>query len=225
MNAIVFDAVGTLLVPARPVAAVYAETANRFGIELDVPAIADRFRTAFHQEEAIDAASGWRVDEDREFRRWRSIVAMVLPGCPEACFRNLYDYYAEPEAWTLSEGVAETLSGLTERGWILGMASNLDHRLTKIVAGIAELRPLGDRIAISSQLGYRKPHPAFFAAVAAMMRCPPGCITFVGDDLRNDYEGASQAGFRAILYDPENRHSGVSLRIESISDLGSRFPH
>ena len=89
VRAVVFDAVGTLITPDPPAPAVYAEVGRKFGSRLGVEVIAARFRAAFRAEEDADRAAGWRTDEDREERRWRTIVAATLDDVSERdiCFR------------------------------------------------------------------------------------------------------------------------------------------
>ena len=101
VRAVFFDAVGTLIVPDPPAPEAYAAVGRRHGSRLAVATVADRFRAAFRREEESDRAAGWRTDDRREGRRWRSIVAAVLDDVPdaEACFRELWDHFARPAAW------------------------------------------------------------------------------------------------------------------------------
>src|SRR5262245_54780253 len=103
IQAVAFDAVGTLLFPEPSAAVVYADVGRRFGSRLDVEEIARRFRAAFHEEEQIDVADDLRTSEEREERRWRRIVKRVLDDVSdgEQCFRRLYDHFARPDAWRL----------------------------------------------------------------------------------------------------------------------------
>jgi putative hydrolase of the HAD superfamily len=80
----------------------------------------------------------------------------------------------------------------------LGLASNFDARLRRVVAGIPALRPI-KHLVISSEVGWKKPASGFFAALAARIALPPAEILFVGDDLANDYYGARSAGLQPVL--------------------------
>jgi putative hydrolase of the HAD superfamily len=82
------------------------------------------------------------------------------------------------------------------------MASNYDARLRSVAAGLPELRPLR-HLVISSEVGWRKPAPEFFAALCERTGLAPGAILFVGDDPANDYDGATAAGLRAVLVGEE----------------------
>lgn len=135
------------------------------------------------------------------------------------CFDVLFEHYAKPEAWVVDADAAETFAGLRERGLVLGLASNYDSRLDKVVEGHKELRSLRPNIVVSSQVGHRKPGRSFFAAAMEAVGLPAGEIAFVGDDVANDYEGATAAGLAAILLDPKDRHLVCPARIASLREL------
>src|SRR5262249_20376228 len=60
-------------------------------------------------------------------------------------------------------------------------------------------------VQTSAAAGWSKPAAGFFDAAARTAQTPPERILFVGDDLRNDYDGARAAGFAAILLDVHGR--------------------
>jgi putative hydrolase of the HAD superfamily len=217
IRAVVFDAVGTLIHPAIPAPRMYAEVAARRGIILSEDEIRSRFLAAFRAEELRDRANDWLTSEEREAERWRAIVSATLGNGD--CFDELFEHYAKPEAWAVDADAAETFAGLRERGLILGLASNYDSRLDKVVEGHAELRSLRPHIVVSSQVGHRKPGRSFFAAVMDTVGLPAEAIAFVGDDVANDYEGAAAAGMAAILLDPKDRHLVCPARIASLRVL------
>jgi putative hydrolase of the HAD superfamily len=199
VRAVVFDAVGTLISPDPRPAAVYAEIGRRFGSRLDEGVITSRFRAAFRAEEEVDRANGWRTDEAREERRWRSIVALTLDDVAdaEACFRELWQHFARPVAWRCDSAAETVIAELRGRGLTVAMASNFDARLRTVVAGLSPLAAIGP-IVISSEVGWRKPAAAFFDAVVRAVGCSPGEVLHVGDDRANDYEGALATGLRSV---------------------------
>jgi len=218
MQAIVFDAVGTLIHPDPPAADVYAEAGRLFGSGLSSVEIASRFRTAFRRQEEIDFATGLRTSEARELERWRAIVAEVLDDVkePKACFRHLYDHFARPETWRIEADAKATLAKLEERGYRTAIASNFDHRLRGVLAP-GELGRLP--LIISAEIGWRKPAPGFFDAVCRSMVAEPQNVLHVGDQLENDYAGARSAGFAAVMFDPEGKCPANVLRISQLGEL------
>jgi putative hydrolase of the HAD superfamily len=205
VRAIFFDAVGTLIHPEPRAPDVYAAVGRRFGSSLSPEIIQARFKNAFQREEEADRASGLRSSEGHERSRWRRIVAEVLYDVDEtACFAELFAHFARPESWRCDPQAETVLRELTNQGFLLGMASNFDSRLRGVVAGRPELAQLR-HLVISSEVGWRKPAPAFFEAIAGLVALPPERILYVGDDRENDFEGARAAGMRALLYEPHGK--------------------
>jgi putative hydrolase of the HAD superfamily len=225
LQAVVFDAVGTLIDPEPPAAIVYAEVGRHFGSRLTAVDIGPRFAAAFARREEHDRAAGLRTSEQREVRRWREIVAEVLPDVsqPDRCFQELYQHFARPAAWRCAPETTAVLQALSGRGLSLALASNYDCRLRRVVAGLPELA-LARHLIISSEVGWRKPAPEFFAAVGRVVGEPAGRILFVGDDRANDYDGARAAGLHALLLDPGGRESGGLQRITRLSELLNAIP-
>jgi putative hydrolase of the HAD superfamily len=221
VRAVVFDAVGTVIHPEPPAPQVYAEVGSQFGSRRPPPEITPRFAAAFAREEARDREFGFRTDETREVRRWREIVASVLDDVvdPEGCFQELFAHFARPKAWSCDPAAAMTFEALARQGYILGLASNYDRRLRTVAAGLPALAPL-THLVISSEVGWRKPAPQFFAALSRSLELSAEMILFVGDDPANDLEGAQAAGLPALLLD---RKRSLTLapkqQITSLADL------
>jgi putative hydrolase of the HAD superfamily len=152
--------------------------------------------------------------------RWRTIIGEVLDDAtnPAACFAELFDHFSRPGAWRCTTATGPTLQTLANRGVRLGLASNYDERLRRVVAGLPELAPITD-LLISSEVGWRKPSEAFFAALCRATFLPPERILLVGDDLRSDYDGAKAAGLASVLFDPDGRASAAVPRISCLSEL------
>jgi putative hydrolase of the HAD superfamily len=205
-RALFFDAVGTLIHPDPPAPAVYAAVGRRYGSALDMETITARFRSAFRRQEVIDRVGSWRTNEDREYARWREIVAETLVDVAdaEACFGELHSHFARPDAWRVQAEAGPVLRTLAERGWYIGMASNFDARLRGVVAALPELAPVRT-IVISSEVGFRKPADPFFEEIGRKTKMDLTRIIYIGDDFANDYAGARAAGMKAILFDPEGK--------------------
>jgi putative hydrolase of the HAD superfamily len=221
VRAVFFDAVGTLLLPAEPVAQTYRAAASRQGLAIDENTIRVRLRESFERQELMDQGAGWRTDEGRERQRWQSIVRDTLweTADPEACFAELWEWYRSPAAWRLQAGTEQVLNELAGRGLILGMASNFDARLAPIVAAFAELGPLAGNCLISSLVGWRKPSVEFYREVVQRSHCAPDEVLFIGDDPRNDFRGAREAGLRSLLLGA----ASTTLTSDSIEHLSDVF--
>jgi putative hydrolase of the HAD superfamily len=222
VRAVVFDAVGTLIYPNPTAPAVYAAYARRHGVLDDAEIIRTRMIAAYNAEEAIDQAADWVTSEERELERWRRIVAASLPELSdlEACFQDLFEHFSRPDAWTVNRDAATVFAELTKRGCMIGLASNYDTRLLRILAGRPELVPIRKRVIISSLVGWRKPSPRFFQELARTLSLASEEILYVGDDYKNDYMGANAAGFSALLLDERNRYQ-TTARIPRLIELVS----
>lgn len=220
VRVVFFDAVGTLIHPEPSAAWVYADMGRSFGTRLAPAEIGQRFRSAFQRQEAVDRAAGLRTNEERELRRWRDIVSEVLDDVtdPPACFQQLFEHFARPESWRLHPEAATVLAELRRRGLQLGLASNYDGRLRRVAAGLPGLAGLS-HLVISSEVGWRKPAPAFYAAVCRAAGVPLEEIVHVGDDVDNDYEGARLAGLGAVLFDPSGRTLEGRVAIRRLTEL------
>lgn len=216
VRAVIFDAVGTLIHPEPSAAAAYAVVGRRWGSRWTEADLRGRFREAFRHEETADAAAGWRTDERREEQRWRRIVATVLDDVrdPEACFQELFEHFARPESWRITPEAPATLAALAERGYQLGIASNYDYRLRRVVAGWPALTAV-PHLIISSEVGWRKPGQQFFQQACSLLDTPPEQVLHIGDDARNDFDGARAAGLMALLYDSSGQTAAHLIR-----DLG-----
>ena len=62
--------------------------------------------------------------------------------------------------------------------------------------GITELV---DAVVFSSEVGRRKPAPEVYQAALAAIGAPPERTLFVGDRVREDYEGPRALGMRAVV--------------------------
>ena len=198
IGAVFFDAVGTLLHLSPPAVEVYAKAGAKFGCALPTDVIRDRFRMAFRQQDTEDARSGWATSEERELRRWQEIVRFVFEYDDSELFNYPWQYFGQERAWRLLPETGEVLAELSRRKFILGLASNFDRRLHAVAAGFPELTALRLRL-ISSEVGWRKPSPKFFAEMVRLADCEAAQILYVGDDPANDYAGATAAGLQAAL--------------------------
>ncbi|MBI1313949.1 HAD-IA family hydrolase [bacterium] len=203
---VVFDAVGTLIDPSPDVATVYHRVGCAYGSRMSRDEVRVRFRAAFRRTEASERsrASGMSTCEADEVERWKQIVAEVFDDLPPAvaddCFRELFEHFARPTAWTCFEDVAPTIAVLRERELNIAVASNFDSRLHTVCDGLPPLDEIAVRV-VSSEVGFNKPSSGFYAAVLRLADASPDEALVVGDDAINDVQGAEQAGIRGVLID------------------------
>jgi putative hydrolase of the HAD superfamily len=226
IDGIVFDAVGTLIDPFPSVAEVYTEAALRQGVHLERAAVKARFHQYFRDDEIDEMRGPLATDEASEFRRWRRIVSNVLREVPDPdrAFAELWDHFGRPEAWRCFPDVAPALDQCVARKIPVRIASNFDARLRGVVLGLPDLSCCVTQLVISSEVGYRKPHPAFYQAACASLGLPPDRVLCVGDDLENDVLGARRAGMRGVLLARHDRRPEHPHHVSDLAELivGSR---
>lgn len=216
-RAVVFDAVGTLIAPAVPVAETYAAVARREGVEVSPRLIASRFRRALQRLDRVDGRTNEQVERDA----WRSIVSECLPEVADAsaAFEALWRHYARPESWTVYSDVQPALANLAAGGVRLGVASNFDARLRAVVRGHPELTLVENQVWVCSELGYRKPAPEFFWEVARELGLRASDVLYVGDDAAHDAEAPRAIGMQACLLRRGAATGDFGGSIETLMDL------
>ena len=213
---IAFDAVGTLITPMPSVADIYWQVGNRYASRYSIAELRERLRHAFSQPSHDDEL---HTNEDREYAYWQRVMREVLDDVesPTDCYRELYDIFADARFWRVYDDVASTLVELNERGIKLAVASNFDHRLLTLCDQIPELQPISVRV-VSSIVGWKKPSPEFYVALASACDSAPSEILMIGDTWETDVVAARKAGLQAKLIDREATET-TSDRLQRLTDL------
>lgn len=153
-------------------------------------------------------------------------------GTPvDACAREMYAEWAACHHFELYEEVPGVLRELAARGVRIGLISN-SHRCLASFQSHFELQGLITATVSSSDHGFMKPHPSIFSAALQLVDVAAADALMVGDSVREDVEGALQAGMRAALLrrsaEPHPRESELFARgvrvFRSLTDiLNSEF--
>lgn len=196
-KALLVDAGGTLLQPARPVEETYTAYGLKYGVKLSSKDIKEGFKRAF--------AEPWperlRYEGDGKLF-WRYAVAQAT-GCEdEKFFEELYYHYAKGAAWTLPVGALSSLNRLRDFGVKLGVVSNFDSRLRPLLIDL-NIADVFHSVIVSCEVGYEKPSPEIFKAALREMDVQANETVLVGDDPVADKEGARAVGIDAWLWRKE----------------------
>jgi putative hydrolase of the HAD superfamily len=194
VGAITFDVGGTLIQPWPSVGHIYAAVAARHGLH-DIPldALNRQFTTAWKN---LDTFNYTRSE-------WHSLVNQTFLGLTQlpvsdSFFSDLYDRFAQADAWRIFDDVLPALEFLQSRGLKLGIISNWDERLRPLLNQF-NLDRYFQTIVVSCEAGACKPSPAIFRQAAQMLELQPCEILHIGDSPDLDVAGARAAGLQAFL--------------------------
>ena len=159
---------------------------------------------------ALAFGLGHRHEELRRLERgwWRARVRETfaqLGQSPDfdAYFDALFAYFADPAHWIADVEAAPVLQRLKSNGLKLGVISNFDFRLYRILDGL-DLTRYFDLITISSEAGYAKPRREVYDAALARAGVNARDAMHVGDSEHLDFAPAAALGIAAVLVDREN---------------------
>jgi len=119
------------------------------------------------------------------------------------------------------KGAFESVATLVAAGYRVCLCSNTQRAFT-----IGELRAFGlldlfDPIVFSSDVGACKPDPAVFSRLVELAGVAPSEVVHIGDNYREDAEGAHRFGLRTVWLDRDDsgRASPAADRRITLADL------
>lgn len=232
VEAILFDATGTLLEIRGSVGAVYSEVGARQGLELEPAAVDRAFPGAFAAAPPLAFPGLEPAERDAAERVWwRGVVERTLEeacagnvwrGRFERFFDEVYRTFAGPRPWRVAAGAARVLNALSARGYALGVLSNSDGRLPGLLAALGVARYFA-AVATSSSLGVAKPDPRAFRSAVELLGCEPDRAAYVGDSPERDGRGAAAAGLLAVIVG-SSPPDLPTLTVARVRDLVALFP-
>lgn len=230
IRAVLFDAGATLLHPSPPVEDVYAREFSTDGARFsrdDLDRALARAWEEVHSESESNPNRYGGVRGEAEF--WRLFLNRVrgrLDGgvVSEDAFGRLAAHFRDPRAWAVYPDVPDALEELARRGLALGIVSNWDSHLPRLLDAL-DLSARFAAVAVSAIEETGKPDAEIFLRACSRLKVAPSESLHVGDSLREDYQGARAAGLSALLLDREDRHRHLpeSERIRSLAEVASRL--
>ncbi|XP_038905682.1 haloacid dehalogenase-like hydrolase domain-containing protein 3 [Benincasa hispida] len=195
-KALLVDAVGTLVVPSQPMAQIYREIGEKYGVNYSEGEILNRYRRAY--EKPWGRSRLRYVSDGKPF--WQYIVSSST-GCSDSqYFEELYNYYTTKKAWHLCDPDAERVfKALRQAGVKIAVVSNFDTRLRPLLRAL-NCDHWFDAVAVSAEVEAEKPNPTIFLKACELLGVSPEDALHVGDDRRNDIWGARDAGCDAWLW-------------------------
>ena len=228
IKVVFFDAAGTLFHVKGSVGAVYLQYAAKYGVPRSpdmVTKVNQAFKDAFRQAPPPIFA----VEQPEKLKQcerlwWFDIVHAVFyrVGMFEGFddyFDEVYEAFGRAEAWEIYPEVPEVLEQLRTQGYELGVISNFDTRFFEILRALG-LEHFFDSITISSLAGSAKPAEKIFRYALDQHVVEPEEAIHVGDDLKEDFEGATNANLVGVLLDRDGiEKGGTTPCISTLDDL------
>ena len=143
-------------------------------------------------------------DEVEYMNVYRASWALAGLALPDGLLHDILD--AEQQCWDrsvrLDPDALQVLSWLGAHGIKRGVCSNAPFppemmRRQVDTNGVGEMV---DAVVFSSEVGRRKPAPEVYRAALAAIGVDAGHALFVGDRVREDYEGPRAVGMRAVIF-------------------------
>jgi putative hydrolase of the HAD superfamily len=117
------------------------------------------------------------------------------------------------------DGAAEAVRELSEAGYRLGVVSNSNGEIDRILAKAGLAKPF-EVIVDSGVVGVEKPDPRIFEIALERLDVKPEEAVYVGDLPWVDVRGATAAGIRPILIDPWDAFPEVDVvKIRALGEI------
>ena len=211
-EALLLDAMGTLIGLRQSVGRSYAALAADFGLAADADTIDRAFPQVYRQAPPL-AFPGLAGEDLRnaEIAWWgeriQEALQAALPdpetqladGLPPGLAQALFEHFADPTLWRVYPEVPDCLRRWRGRGLRLAVVSNFDSRLPALLEGLGVAEHL-HTVVVSSAAGAAKPDPAPYRLALEALDLPAEAVWHVGDSPEDD-AGARAAGIRCLLVD------------------------
>jgi putative hydrolase of the HAD superfamily len=203
---IFLDAVGTLFDVKGSVGEVYSKLAREAGVMISPEQINWAFRQSFKTAPPpVFANIDSQSIHKEEFTWWEKVAkdTFTRVGAIEqfndfnSFFFELYSHFATEKPWYIYEDVVSSLTIWNEQGIELGIISNFDTRIYKVLE-LLDLEKFFMTVTISSLAGAVKPDSHIFLTALKKHNCYPNRAWHIGDSLEEDYYGAKRVGIQAF---------------------------
>lgn len=225
-EAVFFDVGSTLLFPSPSVAEAFVSVARGRGhdvgleeVEPCMPAVDD-----YYEREYLRDGDFW-CSHERSVRIWLDMYELLarlvgLGDDAEGISRQLHACFRGASHWSAYEDVERCLSALQAEGYRLGVISNWDAGLERLLDDLG-LRPCFDVVIASAAVGCRKPDKAVFEMALERMGVSSSAAVHVGDLPEAD-GAAAKAGMTPVIVDRRGVHASCPHeRVSSLVELPS----
>ncbi|NXH17805.1 HDHD3 protein, partial [Bucco capensis] len=204
LRLLTWDVKDTLLRLRQPVGQSYAAEGQAHGVRVQPEALSCSFRQAYgaHSQHFPNYGRGqglssrqWWVDVVKQTFR---LSGVHEDGLLTVLAENLYRDFCSASNWEVLPGASETLGHCRQRGFRMGVVSNFDKRLEKILLQ-CNLRHHFDFVLTSEDTGFAKPDGRIFEQALRLGGVLPEQAAHIGDDYSRDYRAARAVGMHGFL--------------------------
>ena len=223
VKCITLDLTGTVFALGEPVAKTYMD-AVAWGVRRPTGGVATphpapsqeavhaAFKAAYKATGRAHPCFGHAAGlSSREW--WRHTVRATLAGAGaefrdeaafEAVFLRIYQHYGTQEGYSLFPDVLPFARWAGERGIRLGVISNNNSRAIECTLPLLGASRCFDFFVVSGEVGVEKPDAGIFRHAAEVGGVATEHCVHIGDSRTLDYEGARNAGVRALLLERQD---------------------
>jgi putative hydrolase of the HAD superfamily len=226
-KAVFFDAGETLVYPHPSFAELFTEVLRTEGVVVD-PAMVQEVVSAYSQKFTETVQSGeahlWSTSPERSRAFWDGVYRGFLSevGVSDHHDRlvdRLYTTFTDLASYRLHPDVIPTVDRLREAGVSLGVISNFEEWLERLLETLGVTGYFPVRV-ISGVEGVEKPDPEIFRIALERGGVAAEESVYVGDHPFFDIEAAEEVGMVAVLIDRRGRYPDAEgIRITSLEDL------
>jgi putative hydrolase of the HAD superfamily len=206
LGAVFFDVGNTLLYPYPSVSEVCRQVLAEAGHERDLDLI-DSYLPLVdaYYEDRYRADDTFWTNEEETSSVWVGMYSLLCRklGIDDEAVdlaRRVYDEFGRSSRWRLYDDVVPAFRRLRDRGLRIGLISNWDGRLVRLMGELG-VGGMLDAIVSSADVGLRKPDPRIFELACDRVGVSTADAAHVGDHQYADVLGATAAGMRAVLID------------------------
>jgi putative hydrolase of the HAD superfamily len=215
VRVVFFDIGGTLAYPHPSFNGLIAQVCQAHGLAV-TPEDAGRVEPNVwaHIARRKDAGRGFSLTTDDSKAFWLWVYRTYLSELGHAAAaetdlpQRLLDTFVLSESYRLYDDVIPTLDRLRNAGYRLGVISNWEAWLDRLMVDLA-ISDFFEVTVVSGNAGIEKPNPRIFEIALEGAGVQPSEAVHIGDNPTDDIVGAAGVGIRGILLDRNDRFAPV----------------
>lgn len=188
----------------RAVLELFRFTGTGIYSNMDVDELGRLVRKSFEKEIRVRTRQLVEYEPDFTQATMDALQHIGIPDVTRELGEAIYEALRTrtPDIRVLFEDTLATLARLKERGYLLGVVSNRHYGGAPFHEDLREMGLLDyielRHMAISADLGIRKPNPDIFLHALNSLQVSPEEAVMVGDSLRGDITGANRLNILSI---------------------------